>query len=312
MSIEADVESHGSHPALVAWRTLRGAGGTPIHVSSITSKEKASVWRLTGAAPSGADVIAKRATRGSAAIERLIYERVIPRVGVDSPAYFGSVEDGDDAIWLFVEDAGDEPFSYDDAEQRTMAAVWLARLHTCSQGLNAAVHLPDRGPAHFRQRLDDAVHTLQARLAGESDATSRDVVERLLEQCALLANRWQEIDEFCARLPLTIVHGDFAALNIRIRGGGIVAFDWEKAGVGVPIIDIARGLDLEAYWRGVQPTWPDLTIEDVQRMASVARVFRPLSHNWARKTLEKLRDHYIHMEHTIQTMGWSAKAEALR
>jgi aminoglycoside phosphotransferase (APT) family kinase protein len=304
VSVYADsLAPTGNHPAVSAWHALTGVTVEADAVIAITSKAKASVWRLECAAPSGSNVIAKRASRASAVIEQLIYETVIPQAGLHAPAYFGSLDDGD-ALWVFVEDAGDAMFSYDDPVHRSMAAVWLAQLHTRAAANDAAGRLPDRGPGHFRRRLDDAVHALQERLL-EADTATREVVERLIDQCAVLAGRWPDVEAFCARLPRTIVHGDFAALNIRLRDDRIVAFDWEKAGLAVPVVDMARGLDLETYWQGVREAWPELTFDDVRSMALIARIFRPLSHNWARKTPAKLSDHHIHMQHTIETLGWS-------
>jgi aminoglycoside phosphotransferase (APT) family kinase protein len=298
------------HPAVSAWHTLSGSRVATDAVAAITSKAKASVWRLERAAPSGSNVMAKRALRASAAIEQLIYETVIPQIGLHTPAYFGCLDDGD-AMWLFVEDVGNAMFSYDNPVHCTMAAVWLAQLHTRAVANGACGLLPDRGPAHFRRRLDDAVHTLQERLL-EADAATRDVAEGLIDQCAVLAERWPEVEAFCAGLPRTVVHGDFAPLNIRVLDDGIVAFDWEKAGAGVPVVDMARDLDLEAYWRGVRGSWPALSFDDVRGMALFARVFRPLSRTWARKTPEKLRDHHIHMQQTIEALGWSTNTRTWR
>ncbi len=309
-AVDEGMPTSEEHPAVRAWLSLYAVGGEVAGVDTITSKEKASVWRLRGVAPDGGDVIAKRARCETAVIERVMYEQVTPEAGVAVPDYFGCVEEPD-GLWLFLADIGDEPFAHDEAEHRTLAARWLARLHTGVDAARYAHALPDRGPAHFRQRLTAAANTLQGRLAGGAEGEEREVITGLLDQCALLARRWPEIEAFCSRLPLAIVHGDFAALNLRLRRDGgsakLVAFDFEKAGVGVPAIDMVRGLDLQAYWSEVHHRWPELTIDHVREMALIARIFRPLSHNWARKTPQKLYDHYVHMQQTIEALGWNSR-----
>jgi Ser/Thr protein kinase RdoA (MazF antagonist) len=298
------------HPAVEAWTRLHPLDPSFAGVDPLSSKEKATVWRLRRAGPDGTDVIAKIALRASASTERTIYERVLPRVSVASLTYHGHVDDGDETLWLFLGDAGDDAFHHDDEQQRALAAQWLGRLHAEGARVPEARTLPDRGAPHFRQRLNDARTTLAARLAGPV-ATEEEagILAGLLDQCARLAEGWSEIETFCAGLPKTVVHGDFAALNVRMRrnagGTTIVAFDWEKAGYAPPVIDIARGVDLETYWSVIRSAWPAVTLDDVRQMALVARVFRPLSHNWARKTPEKLADHYLHMQQTIAALGWA-------
>jgi hypothetical protein len=302
------------HPAVRAWSLLRGPDHTVAAVEELSSKEKAAVWRLHRAGPDGADVIAKVSRARSAVTERAIYERVLPRVDVSAPACFGCNDGADGALWLFIEDAGDEAFRYDDAAQQELAARWLARLHVEGASVADAASLPDRGPRHFRERLAEARDLLKSRLAaGTGDEQTDAVLAGLVAQCDTLERGWHEVDAFCARLPRTVVHGDFAALNVRIRrdarGATILPFDWEKAGYAVPVVDMARGLDLDTYWLGIRDAWRALTLDDVHQMALLARVFRPLSHNWARKTPKKLHDHYLHMQHTIGALGWTATHE---
>jgi Ser/Thr protein kinase RdoA (MazF antagonist) len=210
-----------------------------------------------------------------------------------------------------MQDAGEAPYEYADPEHQRLAARWLARLHVGGSRIAEARSLPDRGPDHFLGRLRLAVDTLKARRETASANADLEILDGLLTQCEALELNWGEIEAFCSQLPRTIVHGDFAALNARVRSEGdektLLCFDWEKAGYGVPVVDMARGLDLEAYYSEVHHGWPALSLDDVRRMALVGRVFRPLSHNWARKTPVKLHDHYVHMQETLHKFGWEPR-----
>ena len=81
-------------------------------------------------------------------------------------------------------------------------------------------------------------------------------------------------------MPPTLVHGDFRPKNAYVRAGAngldLFAIDWETAGWGVPAVDLI-GIDLPTYWSVVQPSWPDVRLEDVRRLAAVGRVLRPLA-----------------------------------
>jgi hypothetical protein len=68
------------------------------------------------------------------------------------------------------------------------------------------------------------------------------------------------------RLPVTIVHGDFAPWNLRERNGQLAAFDWEYARVdGVPLLDQTHFVLQVGY---LLNDWPvDRAAEELSRMA---------------------------------------------
>jgi len=48
------------------------------------------------------------------------------------------------------------------------------------------------------------------------------------------------------------------------------------AGWGVPTVDLTH-VDLDAYLAVIQPTWPGLALEDLQRLVAVGHVFGHLA-----------------------------------
>ena len=116
----------------------------------------------------------------------------------------------------------------------------------------------------------------------------------MISQSYLLESYWTRVVELCRRYPRTLVHGDFAYQNLRVRssasGINLVAFDWEFAGYGIPAPDIAepcgRGIprrridddlpepELTDYWNVVRESWPDLDLPAIKQLAEIGAVFR--------------------------------------
>jgi hypothetical protein len=100
-----------------------------------------------------------------------------------------------------------------------------------------------------------------------------------------LESVWPEIAARAAELPPTLVHGDFAPKNIRLRLDGdelaVLAFDWEHAGLGPPAVDLAgaetslsRGPALDIYLATIRPCWRDVTLSDLERAVHVGVALR--------------------------------------
>jgi len=117
----------------------------------------------------------------------------------------------------------------------------------------------------------------------------RRTLEAIIGHCDRLETLWPSIERFCERIPRTLVHGDLASKNVRIRaeqtGQSLLVMDWETAGWGIPAADLAQfplersqyislSLDLEAYWTVVQPWWPSVGLPDLRRLAELGKAFR--------------------------------------
>jgi len=269
------------HPAVAAWREIAPEAPEPESIEVLRQGRKSATYRLTGAGPGGAPVIAQRSRGSKGQIERTVYERILPHLPVTAPAYLGSRKDTPEYLWLFLEDVGDERCSKTDPEHRALAARWLGLMHTSAKGVAAARDLPDGGPRryldHLRASRDAIVANLRNPALAPDDAT---LLERLAFRLDSLESSWNGIQEACAGVPATLVHGDFQPKNAYIRpaasGPEVVPIDWETAGWGVPAVDLAR-LDLATYQAVVQPCWPELRAEDVRRLAACGTVFRALA-----------------------------------
>jgi aminoglycoside phosphotransferase (APT) family kinase protein len=104
-------------------------------------------------------------------------------------------------------------------------------------------------------------------------------------------------------MPLTLVHGDFVAKNLRVRnsqeGPILLPLDWETAGWGVPAADLAQVVgraarpDLATYWSIVRESSWELDLPTLQRLADLGVVFRVLAA--IRWTSEALPYRWLHM-----------------
>ncbi|HZL84774.1 MAG TPA: phosphotransferase [Candidatus Krumholzibacteria bacterium] len=202
-----------------------------------------------------------------------------PDQRVSSPQFDHSASDANGEFsWLFLGDAEGTPFDSSDAGQREIATRWLAALHTSSSALADASRLPARGPAHYLGHLHGAQAVIQ-RIRGNpifsvADHTTLDEVQAWLDHAE---SRWPDIVACCHEVPWALVHGDFAARNVRVRGSDatarLLAFDWEVAGWGMPTVDL-RDMDLDLYHALVAPHWPQLRIETLRQAARVGDLLR--------------------------------------
>ncbi len=277
--------------AVAAWRALgAGRAGTGRVEIAAGLNGGRPVYRLVGAGPDGSNVIAKCCSADVARTERTVYERVLPRLSLTVPRYYGSVEDGGELSWLFLEDVGGERFDHTVPEQRALAARWLGRLHVGAPDAAAGIDLPDRGPLHYLAHLRSARRAILENL---SNPAFRDTDVATLESTVALLGEvegvWAAVERFCAKVPSTLVHGDFRRKNVYVRrnGGGLRLdpIDWETAGWGVPAADLAPArrsgftslVDAGTYAAIVQERWRELDAGLIARLSGLGKMFRRLA-----------------------------------
>ena len=269
------------HPAVAAWRELAPDAPDPESIEVLRRGQKSATYRLVGAGPGGAPIIAQHARMAKASIERTVYEQILPHLPVTAPRCYGFREESPQLAWLFLEDVGDERYSDTDPAHPALAARWMGRMHTTAARVAAARGLPDGGPLRYLDHLRAGRHSIRANLANPALAAG-DVptLRRLVSDLDRLEGGWATIERACAGVPATLVHGDFQPKNAYVRAGAnepaLFTIDWEMAGWGVPAVDLIR-IDLVTYWSVLQPSWPDVRLEDVRRLAAVGRVFRQLA-----------------------------------
>lgn len=278
-----------AHPAVVAWRRL-WPELVPDTVEELRARHTSAIYLLTGVGTDGSAVIAKRSPAPEAMIERTVYEEVLRGLPVTSPQFYGMAASGDDCGWLFTENVGQERFSPTSPTQRTLAAQWLARMHSAAARLDTAARLPDRGPAHYLDHLRLGRETIGRNLDNPAlSAKDRRLLRAVSAQCDALERAWGGIERFCDAAPCTLVHGDFRSKNVRLRVLGsrttLFPIDWETAGWGVPAADLAatRGVtpveqvDLAAYASMAHDYWPRVDANVLHELVTVGAVFRRLA-----------------------------------
>src|ERR1700746_1582221 len=111
-------------------------------------RRSSSVYRLRG--PPGETVGAKRRRKEVAQVERIIYQEVMPRVLLPGLKFYGLLEDPvTEFCWLFMEDAGGEPYSPKLAHHRAVAGLWLGEVHVAGLSVDLQGRLPSREPGHY-------------------------------------------------------------------------------------------------------------------------------------------------------------------
>jgi phosphotransferase family enzyme len=284
-----------AHPAARAWLA---SGGLPKvdRIESLRRGRHCRVDRLVIQEADGRSVIAKWQDRPFA-FEKRVQQEILPSVGLPSLDVYGEWTDPDeDSFWLFFEDAGDECFQPSDDDRRIVAR-WLAALHNWTWPPSDAGVLPDRGPVGYLEHLRSTHRTMsayigEARLAGRS----RTALADLLHQLDALESAWPDIESRCGAAPRTLVHGDLADKNARIRerpaSRDLLVFDWEMAGIGVPCVDLAQGTfgslspDLDMYRQHASGWQPIPAVEDLERLAALGKVFRLLAAlDWEARSL---------------------------
>jgi len=295
---------------------------------------KSGVYRLAGVGEGGASVIAKRCVPETARLERDVYERVLPAIGMPALRCYGCLGEADGEFsWLFLQDAGDGKLLDSDQD---LAAAWLARPHADAATLVDVVPLPQRGAEHYREHLEFAMMILDELRTHRGAAGDQDAVAlRALKQgMRTLETSWSAIATTCASSPRSLVHGDFVAKNIRRiatpTSDGIVALDWETAGWGPIAADLPQWIPrpprkphkpqrwsgtvgLDVYAAHARGAWDGRRRQDLERLAAVGTILRCVTGiRWGLeqvraggtvKSMERLRWFAEELPHAIAAVG---------
>jgi Phosphotransferase enzyme family len=321
------------HPAVKAWAKLRPEQVEPTGIERLQKKRKGFVYRLEGVGPGGSDVIAKRSSPERLQKERTIYEQVLPALPIPTMRYYGFVEEPDEeCCWLFIESASGEEYSSLTEKHCALAGRWLGLLHTSAARVAPTVPLHDRGLGYYLEQLQSACDTILRNLSNPA-LTADDVamLETVVRQCEVVASHWGQVEQLCKGMPRTLIHGDFAPKNMRVRTGqaglALMPFDWGSAGWGVTAADLAQSVaapnsywnywanpDLAAYCSVAQESWPYLDIQDVQQLAIIGKIFRSLvcinleapsfAMEWVENSARDMRIYQAAMADAIQAAGW--------
>jgi hypothetical protein len=160
------------------------------------------------------------------------YQEILARARLGTAQFYGAVvRPAEDLYWLLLEKVPGVRLSQaGEASAWLQAARWLARLHSRfsreSETLGRSAPLLRYDAAYYRLWADRVVRFQSVGL----------------ERAALVNIYGRAIDRL-TRLPSTLIHGEFYASNILVQkereGGRICPVDWEMAGVGPGLIDLA-------------------------------------------------------------------------
>ena len=129
-------------PAAQAWLKLGHNFAIPEKIECLKEKSQPMIYRMVGVGPDCSNVIAKRCSPAAAIIEKVIYEDILPRIPFTALRSYRVVDERGEngnkgACWLFMEDAGGEPYSPFREDHRLLASEWLGMLHTTAASIPA-------------------------------------------------------------------------------------------------------------------------------------------------------------------------------
>jgi hypothetical protein len=141
-----------------------------------------------------------------------VYRSLLANADLGTARFEASVIDPRrERFWLVVEKVEADPLYQLDLEIWPRVARWLARCHVRFAGTSADWLMP----------YDREFFELWPTRAGVDLPGYASAVERL------------------AGLPTTLVHGDFYPSNVLVAEDRVCPVDWERAGVGPGVLDVA-------------------------------------------------------------------------
>jgi aminoglycoside phosphotransferase (APT) family kinase protein len=253
------IEREVAGRSIAGWRIAASSAGSSARLSNIDVElDGGEVLRLIlkesgrrGRLPGAPSRLARGLRDPRREIE--VYDRLLADADLDTPRLYASVQDpAVDRFWLFLEriEGTELRWSVEPAIL-PRAATWLANAHArLSRADAAGVPLVRHDAAYYRRWLDRARRV--------DHAVGGDRREAL----AWIARHYASVVDTLTALPRTVIHGEFYPSNIVVDDsrpdGRITVVDWEMAGIGPAVIDLAalvsgrypkdvRGSMLDAY-----------------------------------------------------------------
>lgn len=97
------------HPAVKAWSAVTEAPAAPEAIEVLHQTDQSATYRLVGAGPGGAAVIARRRRTAMAVFERTFYRQILPHLSAEAPRYCGFTAESARFAWLFLTDRSRSP-----------------------------------------------------------------------------------------------------------------------------------------------------------------------------------------------------------
>jgi aminoglycoside phosphotransferase (APT) family kinase protein len=120
---------------------------------------------------------------------------------------------------------------------------------------------------------------------------------------------WPHLEAICERFPPTLVHGDFVEENLRVTAENghrrLVPLDWEKAGWGVPAVDLVR-VDVDLYYE-LAGEWLRSSRRELAELVLAGKIFRVLVHRWTEKSIGKAKRAEARLAKLMSDAGWETE-----
>jgi aminoglycoside phosphotransferase (APT) family kinase protein len=269
----------------------------PERAQVLKSSKKCTVLRIPAMDAHHPNVVVKIGRAVDVDAEIAFYERVAPCLPVEVPAMHFALR-LDTGRWVFMEDAGVDEYRRERPEHVRAMTSWLAAVHREASS-TPATSMPSRTATHYLDHMASARAAISVSL-DEQELGVDD--RRLLIEFRMLLDRvrvaWDEVVRVCDRGPITLVHGDLAAKNIRMRPSPgaprVLVLDWETAGWGWAAPDLASGslgwgIDLDRYRVEAGEAGEAMdgwTERDLRSYAAIGAVLRYLAAaDWAARSL---------------------------
>jgi hypothetical protein len=153
--------------------------------------------------------------------EPAVYRSLLPAAPPGPPEFFGAGGDAE----------GRELFQVGERELWEEAARWLGRFHaTMAADLDRHCRqapLIEHDAAFYRAWIERATEFAKQR--GDGSAAT----------VAWLRERHDQVVEALQAQPRTVLHGEFYASNVLVTNARVAAVDWELAGFGTGLSDLA-------------------------------------------------------------------------
>ena len=162
--------------------------------------------------------------------ERLVYEHVLNHRQFSVPAFYGChLDPVSGAIWSvteYLEGAVQAHKTYPQAQGLGRAAGWIGAFHAAGE---QEIRLNGAPPLH---RHDAPFYRRWAEWTLDYEGSRQPWLRQLVR-------RYDEAIDHLVAQPQVVVHGDYFADNILVRGDTVNPVDWELAGVGTGEVDLA-------------------------------------------------------------------------
>lgn len=258
----------------------------------------------------GRALAVKRQVADASSLEARVYRDVLAAVGADTITCHGTYPSWDDGwSWLVIDHADGPAIDVRDPSHAAALGCWVGQVHVRASRLTVLGELPRLDAAHWWSRLDGACTVLDVAMANPAvGAEGHRWVSDLRKTLARVAGTWVEFVALIDQLPVTLVHGDLSHRNVRMPGRGRTlrpaVLDWETAGHGSPMVDLAW-VDLAAYRDAVAAESAGAVLIDLadlrclQTLATLTWISfvllgerASLASSWPHRSLRKI-EHYL-------------------